>query len=475
MIKNLSLKKQFIWNFIFVILSSLILSILTYGVFLILIDNNVIIRSDYYEKKIPGIVDYINKKGEVLLNVGEKYELEKNIPLHGIEYAVLDNKNQILYGTIKSISNKDIETISHKEDRRINRLNEVRLYVPIVKKSSQSGLVILKYVLKPTAANPKFNFLVPSELLIFLSPFIYITIFTWIFSKKFSNSINMPIKELINASKKIQERQLDFSITYNAPNELGELSQSFESMRRELNLSLNRQWEIEQDRREMVSAIAHDLRTPLTIIKGHTEVLQNGNLNNKDRVERYLGIIEENTNRAIKLIEDINTLSKIERIDFQLSSNPIDIINFIYRKSEGYRVLCDEKSIKFNVLIEDKRNFNNLMEIDDYRISQVLDNIILNSFRFTEEGGNISLKAVIEQQQISFTIKDSGPGFSQGDLKNIFKKFYQGDPTRSKEKGHSGLGLYIVKNIIEKHNGYIQAENNMEGGACINFNIKCLK
>lgn len=100
-----------------------------------------------------------------------------------------------------------------------------------------------------------------------------------------------------------------------------------------------------------------------------------------------------------------------------------------------------------------------------------MDNIVGNSIRFTPRGGSIHLQVSIEENKASFKISDMGPGFSEKDLASLFRKFYKGDPSRSREKGHSGLGLYIARSIIEKHGGGIQASNLLGGGACIEFFI----
>ncbi|KNF09393.1 His kinase A [Gottschalkia purinilytica] len=470
MIKRLSFKKQFIWNFIFIIVCSLTLSILTYSLFFILIDIGAILPSNYYEQKVPDIINYVEEKSELLLNKTEKKNLENKIPLEGIEYAVLDDSLSYIYGTFKNVNIENKDIIYDNNEKVFYGQNVIR-YIPIKKESSIKGVVILSYKLTPTARNPKYNFLISNEFLLILSPFIYIIFFTWLFSRQFSKNINKPINNLITASEKIREQNLNFTIDYDEPNELGELCQSFENMKNELSISLNRQWNIEQERKDMISAIAHDLRTPLTIIKGHIEVLQESNLNNKERLKQYLNTIEENTLRAINLIKDMNSVSEVDNIDFELSPSLTNVIEFIDKKIIDYKSLLNKKHIDFNVSVEDMRKNNDFMNIDSYRISQILDNIIFNSFRFTPEYGTISLRIYIQNKKITFHIKDNGFGFSSADLKNVFKKFYCGDSTRSKEKGHSGLGLYISKCLIEKHKGHISVQNNEEDGAYVKFYI----
>ena len=471
MIKYLSIKKQFVLCFILIISVSLMLSIITYGGYFMAMSKNLILPSNYYEKMVPGIIDYIEAQGTSVLNKANQQELETVIPKSGIEYIVLDNEYNPIYGDIEKISPNEKKSLEENESRYIHGQN-ISVFEFIKKDGEIKGVVLIRYSLKATAKNEKWNFLVPSDGVLLFSPFIYISICTWIFVRRFSRNINKPIDDLINAAKKIKNKDLDFHMEYEADNELGELTKAFEAMRDELQISLNTQWLIEQERSDMIAAIGHDLRTPLTVIKGHIEVLQESNLDNKERLHKYIDTIANNTNRAIKLIEDMNIISKLERIDFKLSPKDVHLENFVEEIKSNYEVICKKKNIKFSV---DYINFNeekSNIKIDVYRIGQVLDNIISNSNRFTPEGGFIKLKITNDIDELHFKIEDSGIGFSSKDKKRIFEKFYQGDESRSKEKGHFGLGMNIAKIIVEKHGGEIKVKNNDDGGACVEFYIK---
>lgn len=471
MIKYLSIKKQFVLCFILIISVSLMLSIITYGGYFIAMNNNLILPSNYYEKMVPGIIDYIESQGTSVLNKANQQELETVIPKSGIEYIVLDNEYNSIYGDIEKISPNEKKSLEENESRYIQGQN-ISIFEFIKKDGEIKGVVLIRYSLKATAKNEKWNFLVPSDGALLFSPFIYISICTWIFVRRFSRNINKPIDDLINAAKKIKDKDLDFHMEYEADNELGELTKAFEAMRDELKSSLNTQWLIEQERSDMIAAIGHDLRTPLTVIKGHVEVLQESNFDNKERLHKYIDTIANNTNRAIKLIEDMNTISKLERIDFTLVPKLVVVDEFIEAIKSNYEILCKKKDINFAVNYLDIGEVKNHINIDEYRIGQVLDNIISNSYRFTPEGGVINLKITNYGHEMYFKIEDSGIGFSSKDKKRIFEKFYQGDESRSKEKGHFGLGMNIAKIIVEKHGGEIKVKNNDDGGACVEFYIK---
>lgn len=133
------------------------------------------------------------------------------------------------------------------------------------------------------------------------------------------------------------------------------------------------------------------------------------------------------------------------------------------------------KKVKFVCNIQDLRSSNDLIKMDTYVLSEILDNLVSNSLRFTKEDGRITLNLKLNSDKVIFSVCDTGCGFSRKDLENVFKKFYEGDESRSKEKGHSGLGLYIVKTLVDKLGGAVEVKNNDEGGAqvkvCIPLDI----
>lgn len=326
--------------------------------------------------------------------------------------------------------------------------------------SNVKGAAIIKYNIETSVKKDK-NEKIVRVFQVFLpfSPFVYIIIFTIIFTRKLIKSIQQSINEIIDASNKIKEKDLDFEINYKSNNELGKLVSSFEEMKNALKESLNKQWIMEEDRKEMIKAIAHDLKTPITVIQGHVEVLMEGGIKDPIRVEKYLNIIKANTERMGRLISDMNLTSEIENKNFDLAPVKVDIIEFLEKKQQDYKVLCKDKNIEFKLFLEKDFNLNKEFSIDAERLEEILDNIISNAIRYTPDGKSIITKVKIYNHIIKFIVEDEGTGFNNKELCYVFEKFYRGDSSRSKEKGHSGLGMYIVKILVEKHNGWITAEN----------------
>lgn len=475
MIKNFSIKKQIITGFLVILFGSIFLTILTFiGMFNWWMDGggNNVRPANYYQDKIPIIEKYAKEKGDRLLEKNERENLEKIIPKEGIKYQVINEKGIYYYGEItESTINEEnplVRNVNLKINSNYNK-NNITYYIPLSSdKGELKGALVLNYNLEVSA--PSFVDFFPI-ILLFLSPFFYITILSYLVSNKIGKKLSKPIADLITASHRIKEKDLDFHLEYNARNEVGELVQAFEKMRAELEKSLSREWALEEERREYINAISHDLKTPLTIVKGHAEGLRSGMWKDEQLLLRYLDTIESNANRMAKLLTEFNMVNELEGFSFNLFLNNSKVEHFLKNKITEYKYLMDQKDINLSFEIKNDEHIKTFI-LDQERISQVIDNIMMNSIRFTPNKGEIHVTVCINKRQLQFHVFDSGPGFESKNILKIFNKFYQGDPSRSKNKGHSGLGLYIAKTIVKKHKGEIYAENSSEfGGAHIWFII----
>lgn len=474
MFEKHSIKKQFMYSLISVIVLSLISSfLLSASVLVVSLGKSYFNVNDeeeyeYYDQEVKQIERYIDEKNEELLKNDVKPKLERIINTNKMKYEVVDIENNIIYGNlneeifenkddlIKNINKKDISSHSTKQ------------YLPITNKNGQLvGCLYLQYEIGSVEISKNvFNSFVVLGTT-YISPFLFIILYTIAFGKRFSKNINNTLEKLISSSEKIQNNDLDFNLSYPYDNELGELTNSFEKMRLNLKETLNKQWKSEKEKREIIQALSHDLRTPLTLVKGNVELLQSGAYKNEEKLKRYLNTIEKSTNRAVLLVEDLNTLAKIDDVDFSLNKEDVFVKDFISEKVEEYKVLLDERNIKLNLKIENMED-NLSIYIDKSQVSRVLDNIITNTLRYVNR--SIEIKVWKDKGNLIVKIKDDGLGFNEKDLDKVFDRFYKGDKSRTKSGGNSGLGLYISKKIIEKHGGYIRAYN--ENGAVIEFMLK---
>jgi two-component system, OmpR family, lantibiotic biosynthesis sensor histidine kinase NisK/SpaK len=474
-VEQYSIKKQLMITFIMIMVLSIVVTVLSLGAGGIwLYSKDWLHTANHFEQKVPMIKDYIKQNGEKVLNLSARHALEQVIPLDGIQYQIVDLQGEVKYGSLET------PLISGKE-ALIEKLNTTKLsesslgigglatrVIPITGIDGEwVGAIILQYKME-VSTNSRASRLLPMLviILLFLSPFIYIALFTWFFASRLGKRINKPISELIQASKRIQQQDLDFSISYSANNEMGLLSKSFESMRQELKNALLREWNMEQERRDMMDAIAHDFRTPMTIIQGNVELLADGGVFSQERLDNHLRVIDHNVKRINRLIQDINVASEKDLEYFPLRLEELDMPAYLELKEQEIRYLCSHKNVGCRFIVEDRRQKpDEPIYMDVQRIGQVLDNIVSNSIHFVPTQGEINVHLFVQDGDIRFVICDTGPGFDVKDIPLIFQKFYRG------EKGKSGLGLYTARIIVEKLGGIIHAQNRPEGGACMIFTV----
>ncbi|MFR2550752.1 MAG: sensor histidine kinase [Clostridioides difficile] len=469
--KNQSLIAQFRHTFIFIIIASIVATVITYVFALYLYIHSLnkdIYPPNYYERQVPRIEKYINEKNIALLSQSNEEGLKRTIRGDDMLYQVVDNNGNILYGTNPKKLFKTKEELFNNFINKTVRKGGYIHTVPIKGDNGKiEGAVILFYQVKITFANIRGRFVFAVIIMALFSPFLYIVGFTRWLSKRFVKNINQPLHLLIDASKKIKEKDLDFEIDYYSDNELGKLCSAFSEMKDELKGSLSAQWKMEQERVEMVEALAHDLKSPLSIILGYTDALIGNNTDDNEKLHRYLTVIRENTEKSAALVQKMQYTSDLEKSNIQLNLVPINLPEFLRQKVQDYELQAHQKEVE--LILKMQGNIQSPIQIDVDRLTRIFDNIISNSLQYTPSGGNISITVKDEKNCISYEICDSGRGFSSKDLKKALDKFYRGDEARQTKGGHSGLGLYIVKQLVEQLGGSVKIENSKSAGASVKF------
>lgn len=481
MLEKKSLKAQFIINFVMIIIVSLLATVLVYGLGYRIyrkIEYRRIYPANHYEREIPRIEEYVRKADSSLLNKEEKQPLEKIIPAEGILYQVMDADGRKVYGTDHRDLIKGKRELSGKINTTMKIDGGYAKLIPLLDSQDKiQGAVSLYYTIKPYFPNNTDKiWLSLLFIVIMLAPFIFIIIFALFFARRFAHNIGKPVYMLITAAERVRDRDLNFDLDYQADNELGRLCSAFNKMKNELRESLFSKWRSEQEKREMVEALAHDLKTPFSVIQGYAESLLDGGHRDQAKTKRYLQVIKENAGKGSDLVTEMLYTAELESRAKGLCLLPTDLEAFLLEKRENYEIMTDAKSISFILNISGaRREQRRVVYIDRARLERILDNIVLNAIRFTPEDGIITIDVRIEEQGVSFSICDTGKGFTDKDLANVFSKFYQGDEARSSKNGHSGLGLYVAKKLVEIHEGIIKAFNAKDAGACITFELPYLR
>lgn len=466
------LKTQFRLAFI-IILSSIVATVITYALAVLLFihtENKLVYPANYYEKRLPDIEAYILQEKTSLLGPSARAALEAKIPDEGILYEVVDSEVKRLYGTLESVD------VTAKEElvTRLNTTttgtkgNYIRTVPVLGAQGTLEGAVFLSYSLSPTYVKDTGNWWLT---LLFIgalfSPFIYILIFTLLFSRMFTDNINQPLQMLIEAAGKIKEKDLDFEITYRSDNELGRLCSAFTEMKDELSRSLSAQWRMEQERVEMVEALAHDLKAPLSIIRGYTEALMDSGTPDSGKLERYLAVIHDNAEKSSKLVHQLQYTSDLEKPGSTLNLDTFELFPFLEAKVEVYELKAKQRGL--DMLFYRERADLVTLYSEAEKLERILDNIVMNSMEYTPEGGRITLSVNVRNSRVQYIITDTGPGFSSRDLEKAAQRFYRGDEARGSKEGHSGLGLYIATQLAAKLGGWLKIGNSPGGGASVVF------
>ena len=269
-----------------------------------------------------------------------------------------------------------------------------------------------------------------------------------------SRSLTRPIRELTQATHAVSEGDLSQQVPVRSNDELGELAQAFNRMSSELSRSVN-------SRKQMTADIAHELRTPLSLILGHAEAVHDGVL---PPTRENFEIIREEATRLEHLVNDLRILSLADAGELSIQPETIDPQRLLQDVASTYQFQAQQKNI---TLALDLAPALPTIEVDPGRMTQVLTNILDNALRHTPQGGKIVLSAREVDHQVELSIQDSGPGLQKEDLERIFDRFYRTDASRQRGEafaGGSGLGLAIARSIVQAHGGQISAESGPGGG-----------
>ena len=282
-----------------------------------------------------------------------------------------------------------------------------------------------------------------------------------------------PINQLNTAMQNIAEGNLEYMLSVKDDGEIGELYANYEDMRLRLKESADEKIESEKQNRELVSNISHDLKTPITAIKGYVEGIMDGVADTPEKVDKYIRTIYNKANDMDRLINELTLYSGIDSNRIPYNFHRIDVSEYFGDCIEEVGLDLESKNIELN--------YSNLVApetmiiADPEQLKRVINNIISNSIKYsdrTKEKATIDIRILDEIDSIRVEIEDNGRGISSKDLPKIFERFYRTDASRNSSQGGSGIGLSIVKKIIEDHGGYIWATSKEGEGTCMHFVIR---
>ena len=293
--------------------------------------------------------------------------------------------------------------------------------------------------------------------------------FIWLYQ-----SIVQPLEKLKKAALNIKNGNLDFNVIADTEDEIGEVCTAFEDMRVKLKNQIEVSMQYEKDNKELISNISHDLKTPITAIKGYIEGIRDGVADTPEKMDRYIRTIYNKATDMDKLIDELFLYSKLDSNSMNYSFAKLNLKDYFEDCADEISMDLESRGITFefrNYVSEDT-----IIIADPEQLKRVINNIVGNSVKYmAARPGRIGIHILNEPEFVQVEIRDNGKGIAKKELPHIFERCYRTDASRNSSKGGSGLGLSIAKKIIEEHGGKIWA-NSVEGeGTTISFVLRKYK
>ena len=284
-------------------------------------------------------------------------------------------------------------------------------------------------------------------------------------------TVSLPLAKLQAAARNIKEGNLDFEIKNETNDEIGQLCQDFEEMRLRLKANAEEKVAYDKENKELISNISHDLKTPITAVKGYIEGIMDGVADTPEKMDRYVRTIYNKTNEMDHLINELTFYSKIDTNRIPYTFGKLNVEDYFADCAEEVGLELETRGIE---LVYANYVEKDVMVIaDGEQIRRVIHNIISNAIKYMDKPkGIIQIRIKDVGDFIQIEIEDNGKGIGPKDLPYIFDRFYRTDVSRNSSKGGSGIGLSIVKKILEDHGGKVWATSRLGIGTIMYFVLR---
>ena len=296
--------------------------------------------------------------------------------------------------------------------------------------------------------------------------FTSVSIGLWIY-----RSVATPLVKLRKATQNIKEGNLDFVLEVDGTDEFAELCQDFEEMRRRLKESAEEKVLLDKENKELISNISHDLKTPITAVKGYVEGIMDGVADTPEKMDRYVRTIYNKTNEMDHLINELTFYSKIDTNRIPYTFSKLNVEDYFSDCAEEVGLELETRGIQLYYANYVEKDV--LVIADGEQIRRVIHNIISNAIKYMDKPkGVIQIRVKDVGDFIQVEIEDNGKGIASKDLTYIFERFYRTDVSRNSSKGGSGIGLSIVRKILEDHGGKVWATSREGIGTIMYFVLR---
>ncbi len=295
---------------------------------------------------------------------------------------------------------------------------------------------------------------------------VVMAISIWIY-----NSISRPISSLREAAARISAGDYDFTVESQGDDEISQLCEDFEQMRKRLQESEAQKEKYDAENRELISNISHDLKTPITTVKGYVEGIMDGVADTPEKLDHYIKTIYNKANDMDRLVNELTFYTKIDTNRIPYNFSRLTVADFFDDCAEEVSMEMEERHFRFTYM--NRVSPETMIIGDAEQLKRVMDNIISNSVKYMDKAqGSIELRVLDVGDFVQVELQDNGKGIETKNLPYIFDRFYRTDASRGSSTGGSGIGLSIVKKIIEDHSGRIWATSQIGRGTTIHFVIR---
>lgn len=276
-----------------------------------------------------------------------------------------------------------------------------------------------------------------------------------------SQSVAAPLRNIARAARSVARGNYRQRVPVTGPREVRDLAANFNRMTEEVQRS-------QQTLRDFLANISHELKTPLTSIRGFSEAMLDGTIDDQIGIERSAKIISDESNRVLRLVQELLDLSRIESGQVPMQQDDIDLSELFEHVSEVFALRSEEGGVGLDISLQGRAHIRG----DFDRLEQVLNNLLDNAFRHTPDGGHVRMACRdLQPGALQITVADTGPGIPQNDLPHLFERFYRGENTTGSSKKGYGLGLAISREIVRAHGGEIWATSEPGKGTTFVFTL----
>ena len=381
------------------------------------------------------------------------------IPM-GIEYALLDKNYQLIETTLDEI---ELEQAMRYATTGASDQNLQKRYLLVTR---ENEYVVLQYYIGAQYTNEWMNEHLPSPDILLSVLIAAGGIFVCLLlTTKFAKKLRLQLVPLFEATSEVARQNLDFEVGHSNIKEFEDVLISFSHMKESLKASLEQQWEAEQMQKEQIAALAHDLKTPLTVIQGNADLICETELDKEQRL--YVEYISSSSEQMQLYIHTLIDISRAAT-GYQLHMEDIDLPTYVEQLREQIDALCQTKKIGLQVQIE---HLPAVLSMDKLLLERAIMNVVNNALDYSPQDSSILILMTGDKGSLQISVTDAGPGFSQEDLLHAEEQFYMADRSRSSNL-HFGMGLFITKSIVQQHGGQLILSNSEKtGGAQVTISI----